>query len=137
MFTPEYQIKFWLKLESLKPHQKQFFLFSDDEKSQACSQAKQLAKDMQLNVVKLCFQAYLRDDSGKVCHLLPPVLSTAIYDSSKSLTVNTHHNSKSLTVNTHRNSKSLTENTHGNSKSLTVNTHHNSKSLTVNLHHNS
>ncbi|XP_062573284.1 nuclear factor NF-kappa-B p105 subunit-like [Saccostrea cucullata] len=54
---------------------------SDDEKSQASSQASQLAKDMQLNVVKLCFQAYLRDESGKNFHLLPPVLSTAIYDS--------------------------------------------------------
>lgn len=54
---------------------------SDDEKSQASKQSKQLAKDMQLNVVRLCFQAYLRDDSGKIFHLLPPILSTAIYDS--------------------------------------------------------
>lgn len=38
---------------------------SDDEKSQASKQSKQLAKDMQLNVVRLCFQAYLRDDSGR------------------------------------------------------------------------
>lgn len=59
-------------------------LLLDDEKSQASKQSKQLAKDMQLNVVRLCFQAYLRDDSGKIFHLLPPILSTAIYDSSKS-----------------------------------------------------
>ena len=55
----------------------------DDEKKQAREQAQQSAKDMQLNVVKLCFQAYLKDENGHFNRLLTPVLSTAIYDSSE------------------------------------------------------
>ncbi|KAK3091585.1 hypothetical protein FSP39_020963 [Pinctada imbricata] len=54
---------------------------TDDEKRQAKEQAVQAAKDMQLNVVKLCFQAYLKDENGTFSRLLTPVLSTAIYDS--------------------------------------------------------
>nr|AKC01669.1 NF-kB [Mizuhopecten yessoensis] len=48
---------------------------------QAKTQSEKLAKEMQLNVVKLCFQAYLRDETGLFNRLLPSVLSNPIYDS--------------------------------------------------------
>ena len=46
--------------------------------------AKIQAKDIQLNVIRLCFQAYLMDQSGKFTNLLPPVCSNPIFDSSGS-----------------------------------------------------
>lgn len=54
---------------------------TDEEKKQAKDQAEKQAKDMQLNVVRLCFQAYLRDENGLFSRLLPSVLSSPIYDS--------------------------------------------------------
>ncbi|XP_060071732.1 nuclear factor NF-kappa-B p105 subunit-like isoform X2 [Ylistrum balloti] len=52
-----------------------------EDLKQAKTQAEKLAKEMQLNVVKLCFQAYLRDETGMFSRLLPSILSNPIYDS--------------------------------------------------------
>ncbi|XP_069124904.1 nuclear factor NF-kappa-B p105 subunit-like isoform X1 [Argopecten irradians] len=52
-----------------------------EDVKQAKTQSEKLAKEMQLNVVKLCFQAYLRDENGMFSRLLPSVLSNPIYDS--------------------------------------------------------
>ncbi|XP_033756865.1 nuclear factor NF-kappa-B p105 subunit-like [Pecten maximus] len=52
-----------------------------EDVNQAKVQSEKLAKEMQLNVVKLCFQAYLRDENGMFSRLLPSVLSNPIYDS--------------------------------------------------------
>lgn len=60
-----------------------YTLFVEDELAQAKQQAEKQAKDMQLNVVKLCFQAYLKDGSNLISKVLPSVLSSPIYDSSK------------------------------------------------------
>ncbi|XP_033100082.1 nuclear factor NF-kappa-B p105 subunit-like isoform X2 [Anneissia japonica] len=43
--------------------------------------AKELAKDMDLASVRLCFQAFLPDSNGHFTQPLPPVISVAIYDS--------------------------------------------------------
>jgi hypothetical protein len=64
------------------------YLLTDDERIKAKQQAEKQAKDMQLNVVRLCFQAYLRDDRGLFSRLLPSVLSSAIYDSSMYINLN-------------------------------------------------
>ncbi|XP_064604065.1 nuclear factor NF-kappa-B p105 subunit-like [Liolophura sinensis] len=57
------------------------FTLKSAEKEQAKLQAEKEAKLMQLNVVKLCFQAYLTDRQGHFTRLLPSVLSDPIYDS--------------------------------------------------------
>lgn len=49
-------------------------------KQQVRKQAEIQAKDIQLNVIRLCFQAYLMDHNGKFTHVLPPVCSDPIYD---------------------------------------------------------
>ena len=64
------------------------YLLTDEERIKAKQQAEKQAKDMQLNVVKLCFQAYLRDERGLFSRLLPSVLSSAIYDSSMCINLN-------------------------------------------------
>jgi hypothetical protein len=64
------------------------YLLTDEERIKAKQQAEKQAKDMQLNVVKLCFQAYLRDERGLFSRLLPSVLSSAIYDSSMYINFN-------------------------------------------------
>lgn len=51
----------------------------------AAARAKAMAKDMDLSKVRLCFQAYLKDSSGRFTHALPPVFSNVIYDSRKYL----------------------------------------------------
>ena len=38
---------------------------------------------MSLNAVRLCFQAYLPDDSGCFTKALPPCVSNPVYDSSE------------------------------------------------------
>ena len=59
------------------------FYFSDDEKQKAKDQADLQSKIMPLNVVRLCFQAYLQDKNGQLTIMLPSVISNPIYDSSK------------------------------------------------------
>ena len=41
------------------------------------------SKNMNLSVVRLCFQAFLPDDSGEFTHVLQPCLSDPVYDSSE------------------------------------------------------
>ena len=40
-------------------------------------------QNMNLNAVRLCFQAYLPDDSGCFTKALPPCISNPVYDSSE------------------------------------------------------
>ena len=39
--------------------------------------------NMNLSAVRLCFQAYLPDETGCFTKALPPCISDAVYDSSK------------------------------------------------------
>ncbi|XP_041362807.1 nuclear factor NF-kappa-B p105 subunit-like [Gigantopelta aegis] len=54
---------------------------SDQEKENARKQAREQAKSMSLNVVRLCFQVYLIDENDQYSKLLPSVISQPIYDS--------------------------------------------------------
>ena len=46
-------------------------------------QAAETAKNMDLSVVRLCFQAYLEDTTGNFTRALTPVISVPVYDCSK------------------------------------------------------
>ena len=59
------------------------FVLTVDERDKAAKQAEEQAKNMQLNVVRLCFQVYMQDEDGKFSRMLPSVLSDCIYDSSQ------------------------------------------------------
>ena len=61
----------------------QYCLCLADERGKARSQAEEQAKSMSLNTVRLCFQAYLQDHDGTFSKMLPSVISSPIYDSSK------------------------------------------------------
>lgn len=39
--------------------------------------------NIDLNVVRLCFQVFLPNEQGKVTRVVPPVVSQAIHDKSK------------------------------------------------------
>ena len=57
-------------------------LFSTaDEIENVRQEASNSAKTMALNVVRLCFQAFLLDEAGRMIHI-PPVISEPIFDSS-------------------------------------------------------
>ena len=45
--------------------------------------SKEGQPDVDLNIVRLCFQAFTIDDYGKPSMALPPVVSNNIYDKSK------------------------------------------------------
>jgi len=47
-------------------------------------EAKELGKNMDLNIVRLKFTAYLQDSNGSFTRALTPAVSNPIYDSSKS-----------------------------------------------------
>ncbi len=57
--------------------------FPDIEKLEAKKRATEQAKHMQLNVIRLMFQAYLMDANGQYARTINPVLSRPIYDSSE------------------------------------------------------
>ena len=40
-------------------------------------------QSMNLNAVRLCFQAFLPDETGAFTKALPPCISNAVYDSSE------------------------------------------------------
>lgn len=40
-------------------------------------------EEYDLNVVRLCFQVYLQDETGLYNTALPPIVSNPIYDNSK------------------------------------------------------
>ncbi|KAL5018885.1 hypothetical protein ScPMuIL_004607 [Solemya velum] len=54
---------------------------AESERLNAKARATKLAKDMHLNVVRLCFRAYLCDENGQYNRMLPRVVSDPIYDS--------------------------------------------------------
>ena len=60
---------------------------TEEEEKHAKSEAEMQAKTMQLNVVRLCFQAYLQDNQGQIIQVLPSQISNPIFDSSKSVLV--------------------------------------------------
>uniref|UniRef100_A0A8D0CK88 Nuclear factor of kappa light polypeptide gene enhancer in B-cells 2 (p49/p100) n=1 Tax=Scleropages formosus TaxID=113540 RepID=A0A8D0CK88_SCLFO len=55
--------------------------FPDAEEQAIAKEAKALGKDMDLNVVRLKFTAYLQDSDGRFTRALKPVISKPIYDS--------------------------------------------------------
>ncbi|KAK7004971.1 nuclear factor NF-kappa-B p100 subunit [Biomphalaria glabrata] len=54
---------------------------TEEDSRTAKLQADEQSKTMQLNVVKLCFQVFLRNPDGTFDKMLPPVVSQPIYDS--------------------------------------------------------
>ena len=58
-------------------------MFAEEEKDTAMKEAQSQANGMELNVVRMCFQAYLKDENGQFSRQLPSVISNPIYDSSK------------------------------------------------------
>ncbi|XP_005091024.1 nuclear factor NF-kappa-B p105 subunit isoform X2 [Aplysia californica] len=54
---------------------------TDEDRRLARSQADEQSKNMQLNVVRLCFQVFLRNPDGSFSKMLTPVASQPIYDS--------------------------------------------------------
>ncbi|XP_037394444.1 nuclear factor NF-kappa-B p100 subunit isoform X2 [Pygocentrus nattereri] len=55
--------------------------FSDTEEQAILREAKDLGKNMDLNIVRLKFTAYLQDSNGGFTRALKPVVSNPIYDS--------------------------------------------------------
>jgi hypothetical protein len=43
---------------------------------------KHKGQNIDLNVVRLCFQVFLPDEHGKITRIVPPVVSQAIHDKS-------------------------------------------------------
>lgn len=58
--------------------------YADAEDATILKEAKDLGKNMDLNIVRLKFTAYLQDSNGGYTRALKPVVSNAIYDSSES-----------------------------------------------------
>ena len=58
---------------------------STEEHAGLREQAKQIAKSMNLSVVRLCFQAFLPDEAGRFTIPVEPVFSQKVYDCSKSV----------------------------------------------------
>ena len=54
-----------------------------EQEKQVDKQAAEAAKNMDLSVVRLCFQAYLPDTAGNFTRALTPVISVPVYDCSK------------------------------------------------------
>ncbi|XP_030628252.1 uncharacterized protein LOC115810460 [Chanos chanos] len=55
--------------------------FSEAEEQTIALEAKELSKQMDLNIVRLKFTAYLQDSNGGFTRALKPVISNPIYDS--------------------------------------------------------
>ena len=54
-----------------------------DDHEMIRSKAERIGKNMNLSVVRLCFQASLPDENGHFTIPLEPVFSQKVYDSSK------------------------------------------------------
>lgn len=61
-----------------------YITHSDAEEQSITQEAKELGKNMDLNIVRLKFTAYLQDSNGSFTRALKPAVSNPIYDSSKS-----------------------------------------------------
>uniref|UniRef100_A0AAY4C097 RHD domain-containing protein n=1 Tax=Denticeps clupeoides TaxID=299321 RepID=A0AAY4C097_9TELE len=57
------------------------YQFTEAEDLAIVNEAKELGKDMDLNIVRLKFTAYLQDSNGGFTRALKPVVSNPIYDS--------------------------------------------------------
>ncbi|XP_063047238.1 nuclear factor NF-kappa-B p100 subunit isoform X2 [Engraulis encrasicolus] len=57
------------------------FHSSDTDEQAILNEAKELARSMDLNIVRLKFTAYLQDSTGAYTRALKPVISNPIYDS--------------------------------------------------------
>ncbi|KAL1263066.1 hypothetical protein QQF64_005805 [Cirrhinus molitorella] len=57
------------------------YKFTDAEDQAVLQEAKELGKNMDLNIVRLKFTAYLQDSNGSFTRALKPVVSNPIYDS--------------------------------------------------------
>ena len=69
-------------MEHRKIYQSVMGTTGDTEKEVEKS-ASEAAKNMDLSVVRLCFQAYLPDTNGNFTRTLTPVISVPVYDCSK------------------------------------------------------
>lgn len=59
-------------------------MFSTEEESRKVRlMVEEQKQNMNLSVVRLCFQAYLPDEGGCFTKALPPCISNAVYDSSE------------------------------------------------------
>ena len=54
----------------------------------------QKANNIDLNVVRLCFQVFLPDENGKITRIVPPVVSHPIHDKSKLIFIDYHWSSR-------------------------------------------
>lgn len=54
---------------------------AEEESARVRQMVEQQKQSMNLNAVRLCFQAYLPDDNGCFTKALPPCISDAVYDS--------------------------------------------------------
>ena len=59
------------------------FVVTVDDREMIRSEAERIGKNMNLSVVRLCFQAFLPDENGRFTIPLEPVFSQKVYDSSK------------------------------------------------------
>lgn len=59
------------------------FVHVEDVMQPLRKQSDEEARNMNLSVVRLCFQAFLPDESGTFTHALPPCLSEPVFDSSE------------------------------------------------------
>lgn len=58
-------------------------MWTEEESARVRQMVEQQKQSMNLNAVRLCFQAYLPDDNGCFTKALPPCISDAVYDSSE------------------------------------------------------
>ncbi|XP_065051077.1 proto-oncogene c-Rel-like [Rhopilema esculentum] len=55
-------------------------VIAEEEKRRLLIEAEKISKEIDLSAVRLCFQAFLLDESGQITKTLPAVLSQPIYD---------------------------------------------------------
>ena len=60
-----------------------YFVVTAEESQKVRQMVEEQKQNMNLNAVRLCFQAYLPDDSGCFTKALPPCISNPVYDSSE------------------------------------------------------
>ena len=59
------------------------FVLIEEESRKVRHMVEEQKQNMNLNAVRLCFQAYLPDDSGAFTRALHPCVSNPVYDSSE------------------------------------------------------
>lgn len=65
--------------------------FAEEESRKVRQMVEEQKQNMNLSAVRLCFQAYLPDDTGSFTKALPPCLSNAVFDSSEINYIKFHH----------------------------------------------